>query len=383
MRILLLSPYHGGSHKAWAEGYARHSAHEVHLLTLPARFWKWRMEGGAINLARRALPRLADPTQSPDLILATDMLDLSRFMALTKPYTSHLPTALYMHENQLTYPLPQKPGTGPMRRQHGARDRHYVLTNLVSMLTADGVYFNSDYHRQSFFDELPRFLSHYPEYNELQMIGSLDAKSQVLPVGIDFARLDPPLPALDDRPPLILWNQRWEYDKNPERFVTILLQLAGEGLPFEVALCGERFGLKAPALDEGIQTLGKRIIHDGYANDDLYRRLLWQSSLTFSTALHEYFGISMLEGIHANTLPFLPRRLSYPEIIPAAFHEICLYEGQELLSRLRWGLANPQEARAVAARLAEATAGYAWPLMAAEYDRRFEALLAASRPRPR
>jgi hypothetical protein len=154
-------------------------------------------------------------------------------------------------------------------------------------------------------------------------------------------------------------------------------------LPFEVALCGERFGLKAPALDEGIQTLGKRIIHDGYANDDLYRRLLWQSSLTFSTALHEYFGISMLEGIHANTLPFLPRRLSYPEIIPAAFHEICLYEGQELLSRLRWGLANPQEARAVAARLAEATAGYAWPLMAAEYDRRFEALLAASRPRPR
>jgi len=35
-RILLLSPYHGGSHRAWAEGYAHASAHAVELLTLPA-----------------------------------------------------------------------------------------------------------------------------------------------------------------------------------------------------------------------------------------------------------------------------------------------------------------------------------------------------------
>ena len=45
----------GGSHQAWAEGYAAHSAHMVELLTLPARFWKWRMHGGAVTLARRWL----------------------------------------------------------------------------------------------------------------------------------------------------------------------------------------------------------------------------------------------------------------------------------------------------------------------------------------
>ncbi|MFN2136074.1 MAG: DUF3524 domain-containing protein, partial [Candidatus Promineifilaceae bacterium] len=33
MQIFLVSPYHGGSHQAWAEGYVRHSAHQVNMLT--------------------------------------------------------------------------------------------------------------------------------------------------------------------------------------------------------------------------------------------------------------------------------------------------------------------------------------------------------------
>ena len=80
MRILLLSPYHGGSHQAWADGYARHSAHTVELLTLPARFWKWRMHGGAVTLAGRWLAE-AGRRPLPDLILATDLLDLTTFLA--------------------------------------------------------------------------------------------------------------------------------------------------------------------------------------------------------------------------------------------------------------------------------------------------------------
>ena len=51
MQIWLISPYHTGSHQAWAEGYARHSRHNVTLLTMVGRFWKWRMQGGAIELA--------------------------------------------------------------------------------------------------------------------------------------------------------------------------------------------------------------------------------------------------------------------------------------------------------------------------------------------
>ena len=369
MRILLLSPYHGGSHQAWAEGYAAHSAHMVELLTLPARFWKWRMHGGAVTLARRWLAE-AGGRPLPDLILATDLLDLTTFLALTRARTAAIPTALYMHENQLTYPLPDDPTTGPMRRQLGERDRHYAFVNYASMLAAGRVFFNSRYHLETFFAALPPFLRHYPEYNELDTVAVLRDKSAVLPVGIDLRRLDPSLPMDESLPPLILWNQRLEFDKNPARFMSVLLELAAEGVPFRVALCGERFGRPGVAWLDGVAALGERVVHDGYANGGQYRRLLWEATLTFSTADHEYFGISILEATYAHTLPLLPARLSYPEIVPAPLHAGCLYRGRaDLLARLRRALADPVATRATAQALAAAVAAYDWQHMAPLYDR--------------
>ncbi len=368
MHVLLLSPYHGGSHQAWAEGYARHSAHTVELLTLPARFWKWRMHGGAVTLARRWLVE-AGGRPPPDLILATDLLDLTTFLALTRARTAAVPTALYMHENQLTYPLPDDPTTGPMRRQLGERDRHYAFVNYASMLAADRVFFNSRYHLDTFFAALPPFLRHYPEYNELDTIGALREKSAVLPVGIDLRRLDPPEAADASLPPLILWNQRLEFDKNPARFMSVLLELAAEGLPFRVAICGERFGQPSAEWLAGVAALGGRVMHNGYANNEQYRHLLWEATLTFSTADHEYFGISILEAAYAHTLPLLPARLSYPEIIPAPFHADCLYRGRaDLLARLRRALADPAAARTTATALAATVAAYDWQHMAPTYD---------------
>ena len=149
-----------------------------------------------------------------------------------------------------------------------------------------------------------------------------------------------------------------------------LLELAAEGLGFRVALCGERLGRPSAEWLAGVAALGGRVIHDGYANDSAYRRLLWEATLTFSTADHEYFGISILEAVYAHTFPLLPARLSYPEIIPAAFHDACLYRGQaDLLARLRRALADPAASRAAAAELAAAVAGYDWSALAPRYDR--------------
>lgn len=368
MQILLLSPYHGGSHRAWAEGYQANSAHKLSLLTLPAHFWKWRMHGGAVTLARRWLDTLSN--KLPDLILATDLLDLTTFLALTRHKTAAIPVALFMHENQLTYPLPADPTIGPMRRQLGERDRHYAFINYISMLAADKVFFNSRYHLDNFFGALPAFLRHYPEYNELDTVDLLRARSSVLPVGIDLQRLDPEIPAEDTTaPPLILWNQRLEYDKNPEKFIALLVDLAAEGAAFRVALCGERFGKSSEKWEEGVAKLGERVIHNGFAEPTLYRQLLWESAITISTASHEYFGISILEAMHCQTFPLLPARLSYPELIPASFHADCLYHGRhDLFQRLQWATANPSAARAIAARLAPAAARFDWKVLAPRYD---------------
>lgn len=372
MKILLVSPYHGGSHQAWAEGYRQHSGHEVALLTLPDRFWKWRMHGGAVTLARRFMA-----AGDADLVLATDMLDLTTFAALTRHKLGRTPLVLYMHENQLTYPLPADGETGPMRRQLGERDQHYAFVNYASMLTADRVLFNSQYHHDSFFAALPRFLKHFPEYNELGTVAKLQDKSRTLPVGVDFQRLmieDWGLgnhqSSIINPVPLIVWNQRWEYDKNPAAFFAALYAVAAAGIPFRLALCGQQFGQRPSPFTEAMTRLSDQVVHVGFAEPDDYRRLLWEAAVTVSTAHHEFFGVSILEAIYCRTFPILPYRLSYPELIPEAYHRRCLYQNQGgLVERLRWALTHTDEARKVAVGLGTAVSRYDWSQLAAQYDK--------------
>lgn len=346
------------------------SRHDIRLLALPARYWKWRMHGGAVTLAKQALALGPKPV---DAVLATDMLDLSLFLTLLRRRWPSLPAALYMHENQLTYPLPKDPATGPMRRQMGERDQHYAFINFASALAADRVFFNSRFHLEEFRAALPPFLKRFPEHRELASVEAIQEKSSVLPVGID-----PPekASAADKRhPPLILWNQRWEYDKNPEEFFRALYWAQDQGLEFRLALCGERFSRQPGEFGQARRRLGERIVHEGFASADLYRRLLRDSALVLSTAIHEFFGISILEAISYGAWPVLPARLSYPELIPPRFHKLCLYEDGEGLRRLLGrALADPASASRLADELAPSMAQFGWQRLAPLYDRELEGL---------
>ena len=359
MYVLLVEPYCGGSHRAWAEGYAQHSRHRVELLTLPARFWKWRMQGGAATLAEE-VQRLA---ARPDLLLVTDMLNLPAFLGLTRRLLADVPVALYCHENQLTYPLP--PGE--------KRDLTYGMINWLSMLAADRVLFNSRYHLESWFDELPRLLKHFPDYTHLHRIEEVRARSAVLPVGIDLARLDGERAERGEGPPLILWNQRWEYDKDPTTFFRALDLLVEERLDFRVALAGANVRQRPEEFEAARQRLGERVVHYGHADEATYARLLRQADVVVSTALHEFFGVAVVEAVYCGCFPVLPRRLSYPELIPPTHHDRCLYDDFDgLVSRLRWALTHPDEARRSAAPLREAVARFDWAALAPRYDQLLE-----------
>jgi glycosyltransferase involved in cell wall biosynthesis len=358
MDIWLVEPYYTGSHRAWADGFQTHSRHRVRLLTLPGRFWKWRMQGGAITLARKA--RVVEGR--PDLILASDMLNLPVFLTLDADLAG-VPVALYFHENQLTYPL--QPGE--------KRDLHYAFINVVSALRADAVFFNSAYHLESLYDELPRLLKHFPDYNELQVVDALRAKSQVLPLGLDLARLD----AWDQgRPrsgrPLLLWNHRWEYDKDPETFFRTVYALVEEGLDFGLILLGESFRNWPEEFLEARERLPEQIGHFGYAEDAAtYGRLLWQADVVVSTAVHEFFGAAVVEACYCSCFPLLPRRLSYPELIPEEHAKACLYDGfDDLVTRLRDAILNIDEVRRVSLR--SHMERFDWRRMAGRYDDRLE-----------
>ena len=363
-RICLLEPYNTGSHKAWVEGYAAHSAHQAISLTLDGRFWKWRMHGGAVTLARMYRERQV----RADLLLATDMLDLSTFLALTRDLTHDVPTALYMHENQLTYP--PRPGE--------KRDLHYGFINYASMLCADRVFFNSRFHLESWFEELPRLLKHFPDYNELHTVQELRARSEVLPLGLDLSRLDAHRPSdLTTGPAIILWNHRWEYDKNPGEFLQALYTLAERGTDFRVVLLGEVF-VRVPAeFQEARERLGERILQFGYVESFAeYARWLWRADIVVSTALHDFFGAAVVEAMYCGCWPILPWRLSYPQFVPEAYRGRCLYRSrEELLELLRQAIENASAWRAEAtgvhgSPLREVVAGYDWSAIAPAYDRR-------------
>jgi glycosyltransferase involved in cell wall biosynthesis len=360
MKIWLIEPYYTGSHQAWADGYQAHSRHQVRLLTLPGRFWKWRMQGGAVTLARKAQAL----EERPDLIFASDMLNLPTFLALSRERLAAVPVALYFHENQLTYPL--QPGE--------KRDLHYGFLNFVSALRADAVLFNSAYHLEAFFDELPRLLKHFPDYNELWAVDALRAKAQVLPLGLDLARLDLHRPAqAGGGRPVLLWNHRWEYDKDPKTFFRAVCALVEEGLDFGLVLLGESFRSWPVEFLEARKRLPDRIVHFGYAEDAAtYVRLLWQADVAVSTARHEFFGAAVVEACYCGCFPILPRRLSYPELIPEILHHGCLYDDFEgLLARLRRAIGQVEELRAHSLR--QQVARYDWQQMGPRYD----ALLAA------
>ncbi len=371
MRILLVEPYDTGSHGVWMRGYQAHSAHAVRLLSLEGQFWQWRMLGGAVTLAERF--RALD--EIPDLIVASDMLDLTTFLALTRPFTAQMPVAVYFHENQLTYP------PGPRQKLQ----EHYAFINYASALAADAVFFNSAFHRHIFLAEVPRLLKHYPDHTNLHTVAALHARCAVLPVGLDLRRFDahrPTAPRDPTRPPLIVWNHRWEYDKNPKAFFKALYRLADDGVPFEVALVGENTRQDPAEFEAARERLGARVVQYGYLESFAdYARLLWDADAVISTSNQDFFGISVVEAIYCGCWPVLPDRLNYPALVPEALHVDTLYRGQagllDVLERvLRRSRARATDPAADHAALRAHVTAFDWGMLAPHYDAAFEAVIA-------
>lgn len=367
MHILWLDAFHGGSHAVVAQGFARHSQHTVTLLTLsPAGGWRWRMRGAAVTFAREVRRRALPPV---DLLVATDMLDLATFLGLTRDLLGNVAVALYMHENQLTYPLP--PGR--------IRDLAFPWINYTSMLAADAIFFNSAFHRDSFFAALPSLPGRYHDHQELDLIDTLKARSQVLPPGIDLARLDQPSPSAPrsgGEPPILLWNSRWEYDKGPELFFAALAELRRRQIDVRLIVIGEHINPQHPVFVAAREEFADCVLAWGYAPDlETYRRLLHQADIVVSTAIQEFFGIAVLEAMYCGCVPLLPHRLSYPELIPSYLHPYVLYDDDShLVDRLSETIASLPWLRTIDPR--SIAAQYDWSQMAVRYDDVFAGVVA-------
>ena len=361
VRVLLVEPYYGGSHKAWADGYGAHSAYDVTLVSHPARFWKWRMHGAHLTLAADLAQRHEEP---PDVVLASSMMSVGGFAGAARHTIGSAPIAVYFHESQFAYPL------SPLDRP----DLTYPMANWSSAAVADLAIFNSEFHRALFFEEAGRFLRQFPDQRQGHMVGDVRERSIVLPVGVDLGRLGT-RSGRGDGPPLILWNQRWEHDKGPDEFVALIEALIAEGADFDVAVVGERFVSAPESFDRLPGLLGDRLVAFGFVPDEEYVDLLGRADVVVSTAQHEFFGIAIVEAMASCAFPVLPNRLVYPERIPKGHRDRCLYDDADaLVSRVRWAIDHPLEAATVAEELAGTVGAYDWTAVAPAYDAVLESL---------
>ena len=302
LKVLTLEPYYGGSHKAFLEGWMQYSRHEWTLLNLPPWKWKWRMRHSAITLANQTAEKIGTGGKW-DIIFCSDMLNLAEYLGLVPQAIQKLPSVVYFHENQLTYPVahPQE------------FDFHYALTNLITALAATEVWFNSSYHQDIFLDELRDFLKRMPDYQPLETVDDIRHKSLVRYPGIhQFPKRGERIPG----PMRIVWAARWEHDKNPALLFGSLRILKARKIEFRISVIGEQFRQIPDVFNSAKQEFSDYIDRWEYQQKRHdYEAALLEADVFVSTADHEFFGISVLEGAAAGAFPLVPEKLAYPETL--------------------------------------------------------------------
>ncbi len=221
MNILAVEPFYSGSHKAFLKGLQEFSRHNIIPINLSFKGRKWHMHGDSVMLAGMA----AEVEEEIDLLFVSSMTNLPAFLALTNPRFADVPKIMYMHENQFTQPVPEGE----------ERDMTYCYINYLSMLTADRLIFSSKFHRNDFLNALPAFLENYPDDKHYSTVERIAQKSIVLYPGLNLERFDAqPDTRQSNENPVIVWNQRWQFDRNPAMFFRVLNRLNDIDLTFDL-----------------------------------------------------------------------------------------------------------------------------------------------------
>ena len=327
----------------------------------------------------------------PEVIFATSMLAVADLRAALPDALRSKPHVLYMHENQAAYPV-----SDHVEKTIRDHDSHLAFTNLASIEAADRVLWNSAWNRDSFVTGMEEILAHSPERLADRWQDRLMGKSVIAPPPIE-----PPAAAgtgenddtgedarvlhnseLAGYPDAVrvVWPHRWEHDKGCDE----LLQIAREarrresqgGPRIHWLVLGERFARVPDSMTTFLAEHHDRIEHAGRLPRNEYHATLARADWVLSTARHEFFGMAVAEALLADCLPWLPNRLSYPELVPP--------EGLELTPwKIASGIAGPQGGTVFSSELRRAIRDTLAPAIASTAVSRIEQeILEANRTSP-
>lgn len=323
---------------------------------------------------RHAAVTFAEQLRSPgyqvqrwDALFCTDMLNLAEFRGLSHRAVYTLPTIAYFHENQLTYP----------NRENHERDLQYAFTNLTTCIAADAVWFNSAYHRDIYLSNIASWMRRMPDYQLTGAAEGILEKSSVHWPGVDLSPRSSPR---STGPIRILWASRWEHDKNPQVFFDSLRILQQERVPFRVKVLGESFGRVPTCFSAARDQLSQHIDHWGYASRrEEYIDAVRSTDVVVSTALHEFFGIGVVEAVAVGNFPLVPRALAYPEVIgddDDYFHDGSARGIAARLAALSQRLASTGSCWAESTAAAKIVGPYGWATAARRMDQAVEQVCA-------
>lgn len=260
-----------------------------------------------------------------NVLVVTAMLNLPELLGLRPDLRKHCDKiVLFFHENQLAYP----------RSVDSAQNTFNLCYNqIISCTVADKVLFNSEYNRSTFLNNLNPFMNKIPTANRPTTVRkeTIESKTGVLYLPVHL----PQSPGLsgqsssqvrNDGPLHIVWPHRWEHDKGREEFVELMSALGELKVPF----CLSVLGFQAPSSVASFEQARKKlkdheaiqILHWGaLPRREEYIKVLLEADVVLSTAIHEFFGLSVLEAALCGCAVVAPNGLAYQELYPGS----CLY----------------------------------------------------------
>lgn len=305
LNVLCVETYPAGSHGRILDLWERFSTHQIESIRLERGHWRWLGIAAHYEVLERLTGYGSGP--GPDLLLFSGPLDVASLLSMLPAHLRDLPRVAYFHESQWTYPLVD------------ADPRPYLVQHLDTMTVCDESWFNSRFHRDTFWESATS--------------SSIDRRIRALARRLQEQHAPrnrvvyPPiavtprasLPRSRSKPPGLLWNARWEYDKQPDRFIELLDRLAESGQRPPITILGTA-GKDRREIVSALGSHADRAAVPGHLpSRRAYEDAIPPEALVVATGEHEFFGVAMLEATLLGCFPVLPAALAYPETIPSAY----------------------------------------------------------------
>src|SRR5688500_9100138 len=319
--ILALEPFFGGPRRQMLETVIRCSKHRWTLLKLPPRRIERRLTAAAIWFAEQLSRHWSGRV---DVLFTSEALNLADLYRLV-PALLRKPSVVYFHSNQL-----------PDARAKAGGELD--LINLNTATAATEIWFNSLYHLKTFLTRAAAAIARHEALAARSPYQEMCDKSQLVLPPIDFSAIHQTIEANNGNPPprehrRIFVETR---DADVHKLNAAFAMLKRRGELFDLITVGP--------VEELSEELKRVTLPE--SDNRAHVKAMLSCGLFVSGRVGAPADHHAVNALAAGCWPVVPRHGVYPELLPPALHESCLFDGshEQLASRIMdaWHTERPK-----------------------------------------